>query len=374
MDFLRRTWAEINIPALIHNFNLIKAQIGEAKTMAVVKANAYGHSAKDVAPILEKSGADYFAVSNLNEALQLKEYGIKKPILILGYTPVNYAKVLAENGIIQAAYSPEYAKALSKEAEIAGVTVPVHIKLDTGMGRLGFNAKTDDFIDFDEVLSVYSLKGLKVEGIFTHMPSADSKAENDKEYTDRQINYFKNAVEKIQAAGYDTGLVHCANSAGVILGGKVKLDLCRPGIILYGLSPSDEVTFDGLFPVMSLKSVVSMVKTVNAGDYLGYSRTFRANKTMKIATVTAGYADGYPRLLSNVGEVILGGTRVPIVGKICMDQFMVDVSNIDNVEIGQEVLLFGPELPVDEIAKKSGTINYEIICGVSPRVPRVIIK
>ena len=374
MEFLDRTWAEISIPALIHNFGLIKGQIGNAQTMAVVKADAYGHSAKDVTPVLETLGADRFAVSNLNEALSLIKYGVKKPILILGYTPVHCAVELARNGIIQAVYSPEYAEALSREATAAGVSVSVHIKLDTGMGRLGFNAKTEDFTDYDKVISVYSMKSLKVEGVFTHFPVADSKSDDDKEYTRHQINCFNIAIEKIRAAGYNTGLLHCANSAGVILGGKLKLDICRPGIILYGLSPSPEVALEGLIPVMSLKSVISMVKTVKSGDYLSYSRAFKANKTMKIATVTAGYADGYPRALSNKGEVIIGGKRAPIVGKICMDQFMVDVSAIDNVEIGQEVLLFGPELPVEEIAEKCGTINYEIICGVTHRVPRVIIK
>ncbi len=374
MEFLDRTWAEVNIPALIHNFNLIKQQIGDAQTMAVVKADAYGHSAKDVTPVLEALGADRFAVSNLNEALALIEYGIKKPILILGYTPVHCASKLAKNGITQTVYSPEYADALSREAQAANVTVSVHIKLDTGMGRLGFNAKSEDFSDFGEVISVFSKKGLKVEGMFTHFPVADSKTDSDKEYTRHQINCFSKAIEKIRAAGYDTGLLHCANSAGVILGGELKLDICRPGIILYGLSPSDSVALEGLIPVMSLKSVVSMVKTVKAGEYLSYSRAYRAQKEMKIATITAGYADGYPRALSNLGEVVIGGCRAPIVGKICMDQFLVDVSALENVQIGQEVLLFGPELPVEEIAEKCGTINYEIICGVSHRVPRVIIK
>ncbi len=374
MDFLHRTWAEINIPALIHNLGLIKKQCEGAHIMAVVKADAYGHSAKAIAPVLEREGADSFAVSNIDEALALREYGIQKPILILGYTPAECAYVLAKNNITQTVYSAEYAKKLSSFASKVDATVNVHIKLDTGMGRLGFDVRREDSEGLNEALAVFTLSNIKVTGTFTHFPVADSSGAEAESYTKAQLDRFMAAIQKIKAAGFNAGMLHCSNSAGVILGGSFKLDICRPGIILYGLSPSNEVKFDGIIPVMTVKSVVSMVKTIHKGEALSYGRTFKAPKEMKIATVTAGYADGYPRLLSNKGEVIIDGKRAPIVGRICMDQFIADVTDIENVAEGDEVLLFGAELPVEEIAEKCSTINYEIICGVSPRVPRVIIK
>lgn len=372
MDFLHRTWAEISIPALIHNFNIIKQHCTNTKIIAVVKANAYGHSAKEISAVLDREGAYGFAVSNITEALKLREYGINKPILILGYTPAEYAKTLSENNITQAVYSTEYAKSLSKFACESNTTVSVHIKLDTGMGRLGFDIRNENSEELDAAISVYSLSNLKITGTFMHFPVADSSANNDKEFTNLQYKRFYNAVQAIQSKGYDTGILHCSNSAGVISGSKFKLDACRPGIILYGLNPSNEVTLNGLIPVMTVKSVISMIKTIRKGETVSYGRTFTAKNNMKIATVTAGYADGYPRLLSNNGEVIIRKTRVPIVGRICMDQFMVDVTSISDVTVGDEVELFGSGISADEIAKKCNTINYEIICGLSDRVPRII--
>lgn len=372
MEFLRRTWAEISSTALLHNFKLIRSRCGSSKIMAVVKADAYGHSAALVAPLLEQAGADSFAVSNLEEALILRKNGISKPILILGYTPTENTQALIENKITQTVYSLDYAEALNAQAELLNGKIGVHIKLDTGMGRLGFNARHDDFAELSDVLQVFGCKNLLIEGTFTHLPTADEKS--GLEYTENQLKRFISATDKIKAAGFNTGLLHCSNSAGVILGSDYGLDICRPGIILYGLNPSNESTLTGLIPVMSLKSVVSMVKTINKGDTLSYGRTFTATEDMRVATVTTGYADGYPRLLSRKGSVIIHGKRAKILGTICMDQFIVDVSEIDNISVGDEVLLFGEALSAEEIAKEANTISYEIICGINHRVPRVIIK
>lgn len=370
MEFLRRTWAEINSKALVHNFNLIKSHCGSSKIMAVIKADAYGHSAEFVAPILDNAGADSFAVSNITEALQLRSYGITKPILILGYTPANYAKALFDNNITQAVFSFEYAARLNEQATEEGVKIPVHIKLDTGMGRLGFDVR-QDFAGIDEALKVFELSNIEVTGTFTHFPVADCI--DSREYTENQLARFISATDKIKSAGFNPGLIHCANSAGLILGSDYGLDICRAGIILYGLNPSKDVALQGLKPVMSVKSVVSMVKTVKKGDTISYGKTFTAGCDMLVATVTAGYADGYPRLLSGTGEVIINGKRAKILGRICMDQFVIDVTDIGSVTEGTEVLLFGEELTADEIAEKCGTINYEIICGITHRVPRIII-
>ncbi len=372
MEFLKRTWAEINISALLHNFNLIKKQAEGSYFMPVVKADAYGHSAEDIACALDSACADSFAVSNLEEALNLRKYGINKPILILGYTPPESAYVLANENITQAVFSLEYAVELSKNAR--NKTINIHIKLDTGMGRIGFNARNKHLSGLDDIFKLYTLDNLKITGIFTHLCVADSLESDDSAFTDEQYNRFICVINKIKQKGLDIGLVHCSNSAGIIRSGEFLMDICRPGIILYGLKPSKSVALKGIRPVMTLKSVVSMVKPLYKGETVSYGRTFKAEKDMMVATVTAGYADGYPRLLSNKGEVIINGKRAHIIGNICMDQFMIDVTDIKDVKSGDEVILFGEEITADEIAEKCSTIGYEIICGITQRVPRIIIK
>lgn len=376
MDFLRRTWAEIDISALEHNFELIKNAKGESKIFAVVKADAYGHGATTVAPILEQNGADGFAVSNLDEALTLRSCGIKKPILILGYTPAALTKELAENGIIQAVFSLEYAKDLSLSAQNNGVNVTVHIKLDTGMSRLGFDCRSENLCGTDEVIEVLKLKNLIFDGIFTHFAVADSYEDSDTDFTEAQYKRFCEAVEKIESCGIKIPNHHCCNSAASLICKENHLSIIRPGIILYGLTPSGELSdaVADFKPVMTLKSVVSMVKVIHAGDTVSYGRTFTVDRNTRVATVTAGYADGYPRALSNCGEVLIHGKRAKILGKVCMDQLIADVSDIDDVKSGDEVILFGAGLPVEEIAEKAATINYEIICGITGRVPRIYKK
>ena len=371
INFLRRCWAEIDTDALIHNFNIIK-DTANSPVCAVVKANAYGHGVDIVAPILQKAGADYFAVSNIEEAIELRELGITKPILILGYTPPQLVKILNENNISQCVYSPEYALDLSAEAVKQKVKIKIHTKLDTGMSRIGFDCRSDDLFGIYLAISSSKLDGFDFEGIFTHFSVADrSKVEEDG-FTDAQYNRFKNAVEIFKKSGLNPRYCHCCNSAGLILDGDKHLDICRPGIILYGLSPSSAPELEcNLIPVMTLKSVVTMVKEINENDSISYGRTFKATEKMRIATVSIGYADGYPRLLSNKGYVIINGKKANIVGRVCMDQLSVDVTDIPDAKMGDEVILFGKELSVNVLAELCDTINYEIVCGISPRVPRM---
>lgn len=375
MDFLHRTWAEIDLDALVHNFDIIKKEAAGAKLMAVVKADAYGHSARIVAPLLEQHGADAFAVSNIEEAITLRGCGITRPILILGYTPVSMAAQLYLNDISQCVYSPEYAAALSERASSDGVKVKVHIKLDTGMSRLGFDCRDERLVGIDDAIAAARLKGFVFEGIFTHFAVSDRTETSEDGFTDKQYSRFCAAAERFEDAGLKPKYRHCCNSAAFCLDSDKHFDMCRPGIILYGLTPSSDLKLKEAFvPVMTVKSVVSMVKTIKKGDTVSYGRTFTADREMKIATVTAGYADGYPRLLSNKGYVLINGKRANIIGRVCMDQMSVDVSDIEDVKQGDEVILFGKTLPVELLADMCGTINYEIICGISPRVPRITVK
>lgn len=375
MDFLHRTWAEIDTRALIHNLNIFKNKLNDKKLMVVVKANAYGHSAKDLCPILDKNGADWFAVSNIDEAIALRDYGIKKPILILGYTPVEMVRELEKHNISQCVYSTEYAEKLSALAVFYGIKIKAHIKLDTGMSRLGFDCKNDNLYELPDALKAAKMPNIICEGVFTHFAVADRNEIQEDGFTNNQYRLFVKACDRFKAEGFSETLYHCCNSAGAILDNDKHLDMARIGISLYGLSPSSNLEMkDNLIPVLTVKSVVSLVKEIHPGDTVSYGRTFKCEKPMKIATVTAGYADGYPRLLSNKGFVYINGQKANIIGRVCMDQMCVDVTNIPDVKMGDEVLLFGKELKVDDLADLCDTINYEIICGISPRVPRIILK
>ena len=372
MDFLHRTWAEIDLNALIHNFKILKEN-ANSKIMAVVKADAYGHSAKDIAPVLEQNGADYFAVSNIEEAVSLRECGIKKPILILGYTPVNKALELVNYDLSQCVYSQEYAQELSSFAKKNNIQVKIHLKLDTGMSRLGFDCRSDKLCGIDEAIESAKLTCFITQGVFTHFAVSDRNKENEDGFTNEQYSRFIKAIEMLRNAGVNPPLCHCANSAAFLQDNDKHLSLSRVGIALYGLSPASDMCLKtNLVPVMTVKSVVSMVKEINKGDTVNYGRTFKAERKMKIATISAGYADGYPRILSNKGFVLINGKKANIIGRICMDQMCVDVSDNNTVKMGDEVILFGKELIVDTLADLAETINYEITCGISPRVPRII--
>lgn len=372
MSFLHRTWAEIDTSALIHNFKIIKKESGNSKIMAVVKADAYGHSARFVAPVLQENGVDFFAVSNIEEAITLRGCGITKPILILGYTPVNMASQLFFNDIIQAVFSPEYAKDLSKAAVEENLKLKIHIKLDTGMGRIGFDCRDEDLSGIEDAIKAALLPGFVFEGVFTHFSVSDRTPSEEDGFTDSQYNRFSAAISRFEKSGIKPKFAHCCNSAAFCLDNDKHMDICRTGIILYGLTPSASLTLkEDFIPVMTLKSVISMVKDIKTGDTVNYGRTFKADRKMRIATITAGYADGYPRALSNKGYVLIKGKKAPIIGRICMDQLSVDVSHIPDVIQGDEAILFGKDLPVEELANICGTINYEIVCGISPRVPRI---
>lgn len=368
--FLRRAWAEIDETALIHNFNIIKAT-AKSKLCAVVKADAYGHSVDMVAPLLEKAGADCFAVSNIEEALHLREIGITTPILVLGYTPCEYLQELNTHDISQCVYSLDYATELSRAAVKSNLNIKIHLKLDTGMSRIGFDCRSDELNGIKDAVSAACLDGFVLEGVFTHFAVADRNTQQEDGFTDSQYGLFVKAIDFIKNSGLDPKYCHCSNSAALCLDKDKHLDMCRAGIILYGLTPSSDLELSQNFiPVMSFKSVISQVKQIKKGDTVSYGRTFTAPRDMTIATVSAGYADGYPRLLSNKGQVLINGQRANIIGRVCMDQFCVDVTEIKNAKRGDEVLLWGRDLPVEEAANIIGTINYELVCGVSSRVIR----
>lgn len=379
-EFLRRTWAQINLDAIDNNINQIKSVIRpDCKLCATVKADCYGHGYAYTAQEMSSAGADWFAVSNLAEALQLRRVGIDKPVLILGYTPPDKAKELVFNDISQSVFSPEYAKALSAAAEKAGIKVNAHIKIDTGMSRIGFlyHDSVDDYPIIDEIESVCRLPGIEPEGVFTHFSSADC---GDGElFTRIQYELFESAVSRLEERGIGFRIRHCSNSAAILRFPEMNFDMVRAGIILYGIYPSEEIPKPiKLLPVMELKAVISMIKDLPGGTPVSYGRIYTTDKPRRIATVPIGYADGYPRRASNKLHMLVNGQKAPIIGNVCMDQCMLDVTGIDGVKEGSQITVFGADkgayVSVDEIAAGAGLINYEIICGLSRRVPRVYIK
>lgn len=381
-EILRRTWAEIDLDAVAHNFRTVRESTSpKAKVCCVVKADAYGHGAVRMAREYEALGADWFAVSNLEEALQLRFSGVKRPVLVLGFTPAEEAASLADHQISQCVYSLEYARELSRYAEKAGKTVKIHVKIDTGMSRLGFYFQdiSRDEAAVEEVKTACTLPSLYPEGIFTHFAVSDEGRAGDA-FTMRQFGCFKEMIEALLRAGVSFEVRHCANSAAVFDYPLSHLDMVRAGIVIYGLYPSGDLrNVPELKPALSLRSVVSHVKILKVGAAVSYGREFTAEREMRVATVPVGYADGYPRRLSPGGaQVLIQGKRCPILGRICMDQLMADVTGLEKVEIGDTVTLIGrdgeEEITADELAKRESTINYEVVCGLSKRVPRVYLK
>jgi len=373
---IRPTWAEINLDNVRHNIMEIRRVISPSvKLCAVVKANAYGHGAVEVAREALACGASYLSVAFLDEAIELRENGITSPVLILGFTPENQFDKIIEHNITQTIYNVESAKALSDCAIKLGKKAKVHIKIDTGMSRIGF---CPEVCYKDEFKKLFSLPGLEIEGIFTHFSRAD---ERDRSWTNEQFRLFSEVLNFIEKSGYNIPLKHAANSAGIIEYPETHLDMVRPGIILYGLYPSDEVSKNliNLKPVMSFKTRVSNVKVLPKGKAISYGGAFVTQRESIIATLPVGYADGFSRLLSSKAQVLIKGKRAPIVGRICMDQCMVDVTDIQPlVSIGDEVVLIGESgndrISTEEITNLIGTINYEVVCGISKRVPRVYIS
>lgn len=373
---LRPTRAEINLDNLEHNLNEIRRVAHpRAGICAVVKADGYGHGAVEVAETALFCGASYLAVALLDEALQLRRAGIKAPILILGFTPDGQFDKIIEHDITQTIYSLESAQKLSKEARKRGKKAKIHIKLDTGMSRIGFQA---DRSSIEDIKKLFFMDGLEVEGMFTHFSKADEK---DKSFTNEQFEKYMAVADELEKAGCRIPIKHAANSAAIMELPHTHLDMVRPGIILYGLYPSNEVDRSriDLRPVMALKTRVSHVKELEAGRAVSYGGTFVTKRKSVIATLPVGYADGYSRLLSSKAQVLVKGRRAPVVGRVCMDQCMVDVTDIEGeVKPEEDVLLFGgtdeSTVTADEIAGIMGTINYEVVCAVARRVPRVYLR
>ncbi len=380
MDFVKRTWAEISLDAVIHNFKEIKSKIGNAKICCVVKADGYGHGAVMLSQVYEKLGADFFAVSNIDEGIELRDAGCTLPILILGYTPVTDAARLAQYNISQAVFSLGYAKALSDECTKAGVSVKIHIKADTGMSRIGFMCQQfpRDDNSIKEICEACALPNLIPEGLFTHFCVSDEGAEGRK-FTQKQYDNFTYVRKALESEGLKIEICHCSNSGAIEDYGDTYCDMVRAGIILYGLAPSPKLYGKlNLRPAMTLKTSVAYVKELKKGADISYGRTFTAPKDMKIATVPIGYADGFVRSNAENGYMLVNGQKAKIVGRICMDQTMLDVTDIDYVEQGDEVVVFGTgehgEPTADLIAKNTDTINYEVVCLVGKRVPRIYYK
>ena len=371
---IRPVWAEIDLDCIKDNIREIRKSIRDKEIIAVVKADAYGHGAIDIAPVLLENGADKLAVAVITEALELRNNGIQSPIIILGYTPTTFAEELIRENIEQTVYDLEYAKELSKIASKNCSEINIHIAVDTGMGRIGF-LPNDESIKAVEAIS--RLDNIRIKGIFTHFSTADEK---DKEYTHYQINKFNDFVKVLEGKNIDLGCKHLSNSAAILDIREAHFDAVRPGIILYGYYPSDEVDKKKikLKPALTLKSQIVHVKELSTGEYISYGRKYRTQRKSIIATLPIGYADGYTRALYGKAQVIVNGKLAPVVGRICMDQCMIDVTEVGSVKVGDEVILLGAENEVkfdaDDIAELIDTINYEVVCMIGKRVPRVYKK
>ena len=371
---LRPAWAEIDLDAIAYNTRNIKQLIGNKDLIAVVKANCYGHGAIDIIPTLLENGASRLAVAMISEALEIRENKITAPIMILGFTPLYLGEELINNDIEQTVYDLDYARELSKIALSFNKKAKIHIAMDTGMGRIGFlpNEKS-----IDDITEIYSLEGIDVVGIFTHFSTSDEK---DKEYSHQQFTKMMSMMDELQKRGVNIPLKHVANSGAIIDLPNTYLDAVRAGIILYGYYPSDEVNKSNLAlkPALTLKATITNVKTLEKDMYISYGRTFKTTNKTIVATIPVGYADGYIRKLGENGKVIIKDKFAPIIGRICMDQFMIDVTNIPDVKIGDEVILLGEnnslKYNADDMAEKLGTINYEVTCMLKSRLPRVYIK
>lgn len=368
-------WAEIDLGAVAHNISEIRrVTTPSASVMAVVKANGYGHGAVEVSKTALENGAGWLGVARVAEGAALREAGIEAPILILGFIPPEQSWEVVRYRFSQAVYTKDMVKSLSDAAAREGMRAKVHLKVDTGMGRLGWVAGPEAI---REILEIAVIPNIEIEGIFTHFAAADSF---DKRYTLEQFSRFVGLIESLRKKGLEFPIKHAANSAALMELTETHLDMVRAGITVYGLYPSDEVDRQiiKLRPAMALKARVAYVKEVPAGFKISYGCTYTTGRPTVIATLPLGYADGYSRLLSSKGEALLHGCRAPVVGRVCMDQFMVDVGHIPGVKIGDEAVLIGrqgeEEISADEVAAKLGTINYEVTCMVSYRVPRVYIR
>lgn len=376
MKEYNRVYAKINLDAVLFNMKSIEEKISEhTKIVAVVKTDGYGHGAIEISKEIQNLEKLHgFAVATAKEALSLRKHGITKPILILGYTFADEYEDLIKYEVRPAVYSYEMAKELSDTAVKAGKDALIHIKIDTGMSRIGYQVTSEAA---DEIAKIAKLPGIVIEGMFTHFAKAD---ELDKTSTYEQIQQYEEMVKMLKERNVDIPWKHCSNSAGIAEIPEANMDLVRAGIILYGLWPSDEVKRDSiaLQPVMELKSRIVHIKTLEAGRCISYGGTYQLDEPRRIATIPVGYGDGYPRSLSNKGYVLIHGKKAPILGRVCMDQFMVDVTDIPEAKMLDVVTLLGTDngsvLTMEELGELSGRFNYEFACDIGKRIPRIFYK
>ncbi len=370
-------WAEVDLKAIAHNIRELRRITNpKARFMAIVKANAYGHGIIEVARQSLENGAEALGVANIEEGIQLRKAGINAPVLIFGYASPVHAKKLIEFDLTQTVYSYEISRALSEAVAAYGKKIKVHIKVDTGMGRLGLLREITDS-SVSEVESISRLPMLELEGIYTHFATADK---SDRSYAGKQFEIFMDFLNQLRIAGLEIPVTHAANSAAIINMPETHLDMVRAGISIYGLYTSEEVdrSIIKLKPAMELKTKIIHLKKVPAGFKVSYGTTYETEKPTTIATVSIGYADGLNRLLSSKGRMLVCGHSAPIVGRICMDLTMLDVGNIPEIAIGEEVVVFGKQgnasISVDEIASTINTINYEVVSTIMERVPRIYLR
>ena len=375
MNQYYRVHAVIDLDAICNNINEVKRVIGpDVKVMPVIKADGYGHGAVPIAKALNEIGVDAFAVAIIEEGITLRNHGIKQPIVILGYTSEYQYGALIQYEIQPTVFCYEMAESLSKIAVALGKDAKVHIKLDTGMNRIGFKPTKESL---ETVIKISKLPNIKIEGIFTHFACAD---EENKDSAKKQKAEYDKFIGWLEEQNIDIPVKHVSNSASIIDMDQWRMDMVRSGIITYGLYPSEEVAKDvlNLKPAMSLKTHIVHVKEVEPGEGVSYNHTFITKRKTKIATIPVGYADGYPRALSSKGRVLIHRQYAPIIGRICMDQFMVDVTDIEGVSVMDDVTLVGNDgenhISVEEVANMAGSFNYEFVCGISKRVPRVYIQ
>lgn len=377
---VNRSWAEVDLDAIRHNLQQVR-QLTWKKTqvMAVVKADAYGHGVGPVAQALIDGGVDRLAVSLLDEGIELREMGVRIPIVILNYSDPRRAYEVIRYGLTQSVYSMDLVEALDKAAAYLGQVAPVHVKIDTGMGRTGLPCTPESV---QTVLEIHSMSHVRVEGLYTHFATAD---EVDSQYVRLQFSRFLEFNQALEKRGLLVPLKHCCNSAATLRYPEMHMDLVRPGLVLYGVMPEECERFASDFvPAMSLKSSVILEKTIQAGESVSYGRTFVAESETHIATIPIGYADGYQRQLSSKAEALVHGQRCPVRGRICMDSCMLETSHLAEVaRIGDEVVLFGHQcsekgglqsITVDEVAAWADTIPYEVLCSVGKRVPRAYLE
>lgn len=375
--YCKRAWAEVHLDRLKRNISTIRNGLPEnTEIMAVVKADAYGHGEAEILHKLTSCGIRYFAVSNLDEAISVRKHCTDGEILILGYTPPECACDLIQYNIIQGVVSSEHAKSLSDNAS-DGQKVRCHIKIDTGMGRVGLKHDKPEQSAKEAEEIIKSCPNLSVEGIYTHFAVADSDSADDIAYTKMQSDFIINTYDELVKLGIKLKHLHFLNSAGACYYKNDRSTLARIGITMYGLYPNPALELPyNVEPVMDFKAVISEIKVIHKGDCVSYGRTYRAEKDVKVATVTVGYADGYSRLLSSKADIIVCGQKCPVIGRVCMDQLMIDISDIDKeIKAGETVTLIGTDgdnrITADDLAGLYGTIGYEIVCGISKRVPRL---